>query len=278
MKSTTSVVTASLVTYQTDREELTTVLRCLCSSPVGRIYIVDNSPDDGLGNLVGFHPSVEYSWGHGNIGYGAAHNIAIGKAIEARAKYHIVLNADIRFERGTIEKLIDYMEAHTGAGQVMPRVFYPNGDLQYLCKMIPTPLDLALKRFFPERLSEKTVHKFQLRFTGYDKEMNVPFLSGCFMFFRVSALNDVGLFDERFFMYGEDIDLSRRMHEKYRTMFFPGASIIHAHAAESRTSWKMLKIHIVNIIRYFNKWGWFYDPKRRIYNKLLIEKLNKGCE
>jgi GT2 family glycosyltransferase len=272
------MTTASIVTYKTDREELTTVLRCLCDSPVERIYIVDNSPDDGLGNLVAFHPSVEYLWGHGNIGYGAAHNIAVKKAVDARAKYHIVLNADIRFERGTVERLVEYMEAHSDAGQVMPKVMYPNGDLQYLCKMIPTPLDLVLKRFFPERLSGKTVHKFQLGFTHYDKEMNVPFLSGCFMFLRVSALNDVGLFDERFFMYGEDIDLSRRMHEKYRTMFFPGASIIHAHAAESRTSAKMLKIHIVNIIRYFNKWGWFYDPKRRMYNKLLISRLREDCK
>jgi GT2 family glycosyltransferase len=183
-----------------------------------------------------------------------------------------VLNADLRFEPGTGEAILEYLEPRPDVGQVMPLVRYPNGELQYLCKMIPTPFDLIIRRFLPKSFSRKKIIKFELQFTGYDKEMNVPYLSGCFMFFRVSALKDVGLFDERFFMYGEDIDLSRRMHEKYRTMFFPGASIVHAHAAESRTSKKMLKIHIVNLIRYFNKWGWFYDPKRKKYNKLMMSR------
>ena len=267
------MTTASIVTYKTDRQELATVLRCLNDSPVERVYIVDNSPDDSLCDFADFHPSVEYIWGHGNIGYGAAHNIAIQKSQERGTQYHIVLNADIRFVPGTIETLLKYMESHTDVGQVMPLVYYPNGEIQYLCKMIPTPFNLIFKRFFPESFSKKTTEKFQLKFTGYNKEMNVPYLSGCFMFLRVSALKEVGLFDERFFMYPEDIDLTRRVHEKYRTMFFPGASIIHAHAAESRTSKKMLKIHIVNMIRYFNKWGWFYDPKRRKYNRQLLQEL-----
>ena len=95
--------------------------------------------------------------------------------------------------------------------------------------------------------------KFQLRFTKYNKIMNVPYLSGCFMFFRISALQDIGLFDERFFMYPEDIDITRRMHEKYMTIFFPEVSIVHAHAAASKTNKRMLKIHILNMIKYFNK-------------------------
>lgn len=266
-------VIASLVTYKTDREELATVLRCLRSAPVERIYIVDNSPDDSLRDFGDLAPSVEYIWGHGNIGYGAAHNIAIRRSMENGADYHIVLNSDIYFEPGTIETLLEYMEANHDVGQVMPSVFYPDGSRQYLCKMIPTPFDLIFKRFLPSSLSHSVTERFQLKFTGYDHEMNVPYLSGCFMFFRVSALRDVGLFDERFFMYPEDIDITRRMHERHRTMFFPGASIVHAHTAEHKTSKRMLKIGISNLIKYFNKWGWFYDPKRRKYNKLLLNKL-----
>jgi GT2 family glycosyltransferase len=265
-------MTASIVTYKTDRRELAIVLRCLADSPVERIYLVDNSPEDSLRDFGGFDPRVEYLWGHGNIGYGAAHNIALRRSLERGVDYHLVLNADIRFGPGTVESILEYMESKPDVGQVMPLVRYPNGELQYLCKMIPTPFDLIIRRFLPKSFSRKKMIKFELQFTGYDKEMNVPYLSGCFMFFRVSALKDVGLFDERFFIYGEDVDLSRRMHEKYRTMFFPGASIVHAHAAESRTSKKMLKIHITNMIRYFNKWGWFYDPKRRKYNKLLMSR------
>ena len=75
------------------------------------------------------------------------------------------------------------------------------------------------------------------------------------MFFRISVLQQIGLFDERFFMYPEDIDITRRIHEKYKTIFYPDVSIIHAHAAASRSNAKMLKIHIINIIKYFRKTG-----------------------
>ena len=94
------------------------------------------------------------------------------------------------------------------------------------------------------------------------------------MFFRISALQDIGLFDERFFMYGEDIDLSRRMHLQYRTMYYPGASIVHLHEAASYKNRRMLLIHIRNIIRYFNKWGWFFDAQRRKINRRLLKDLN----
>lgn len=117
------------------------------------------------------------------------------------------------------------------------------------------------------------MYKFQLRFTGYNRIMNVPYLSGCFMLFRMSALQDIGLFDERFFMYPEDIDITRRMHEKYKTIFFPKVSIIHAHAAASKVNIRMLKVHILNMVRYFNKWGWILDSKRRKLNKQVLREL-----
>ena len=140
--------------------------------------------------------------------------------------------------------------------------------------MIPTPMDLIFKRFLPSRITAKSLYKFQLRFTGYDKIMNVPYLSGCFMFFRLSALEDIGLFDERFFMYPEDVDITRRMHEKYKTIFYPKVSIIHAHAAASKTNLKMLWVHITNMIKYFNKWGWFFDKRRHEINKKLLKELH----
>ena len=157
------------------------------------------------------------------------------------ATYHVVVNPDIYFESGVLEKLVSFMNLHKDVGQIMPKVYYPNGDLQYLCKLIPTPLDLIFKRFIPSSIVEKRMLKFQLRFTKYNKIMNVPYLSGCFMFFRISALQDIGLFDERFFMYPEDIDITRRMHEKYLTIFFPEVSIVHAHAAA--VSYTHLRAH-----------------------------------
>jgi hypothetical protein len=96
--------------------------------------------------------------------------------------------------------------------------------------------------------------------------MDVPYLSGCFMALRVEALRKIGLFDERFFMYPEDIDLTRRMAECYRTTYFPKVRVVHDHARESYRNYRMLWVHIKNMIIYFNKWGWIYDQSRQKIN------------
>lgn len=270
------MITSSIVTYNTNNEDLGNVLKSALKSAIDFIYIVDNSPTNKLRAFIDSNnPNIEYIYGHGNVGYGAAHNIAIRKSIESGAKYHVVINPDISFDDGVIDTLSNYMDNNLNVGQVMPKILYPNGELQYVCKMIPTPFDLIFKRFLPFSITKKSMDRFQLKFTGYNQEMNIPYLSGCFMFFRVEALKSVGLFDERFFMYPEDIDITRRMHEQYKTMFYPYVSVIHAHAAASKTSKKMLWIHISNMIKYFNKWGWIIDKKRSRYNKQLLNELNK---
>lgn len=267
-----NMITASIVAFHTNHRDLSRLLDCVMRSSIEILYIIDNSTNDELRDFVKGNPRIQYIHSL-NLGYGSGHNVAIKKSIEANADYHVVLNPDIYWEEDVIGKLAEYMDNNLDVGQVMPKVFYPNGDLQLLCKMCPSPMDLIFKRFLPASMTENRLRKFRLEFTGYDKEMNVPYLSGCFMFFRVSALKEIGLFDERFFMYPEDIDITRRMHAKYRTMFYPYTSIVHAHAAASKTNRKMLKIHIVNMIKYFNKWGWIFDKQRKEFNKRLLNEI-----
>ena len=266
------MITASIVTFHTKQNDLERIISCVLKSSISKLYIIDNASEDIVRNLSNKFSIIEYI-ANVNNGYGAGHNIAIRKAIVCQATYHVVLNPDIYWNGDVIGELASYLDKHSDVGQIMPKVYYPDGRLQYLCKLIPTPMDLIFKRFLPSKLNQRRLHKFQLRFTGYDKIMNVPYLSGCFMFFRVSALKDVGLFDERFFMYPEDIDITRRVHAKYKTIFYPYVSIVHAHAAASKTSKKMLKIHILNMIKYFNKWGWIFDRQRRLFNQQLLEEL-----
>lgn len=266
------MLTASLVLYHNSPQEVEKLLDCVLKSPINKLYIIDNSRNDSFRILEKRSDKIRYIHNE-NIGYGGAHNIAIRDAINIGAKYHIVVNPDIYFDDGTVEALVEYMDCNDDVGWVMPRVVYPNGDLQYLCKLLPTPFDLIFRRFIPKQWFKSNREKFELRDFGYDRELNVPFLSGCFMFLRVSALQDIGLFDERFFMYGEDIDLSRRMHYKYKTMFYPKATIIHAHKADSYKNRKMLLIHIKNIVLYFNKWGWLIDIERKRVNKSLLQNI-----
>lgn len=93
------------------------------------------------------------------------------------------------------------------------------------------------------------------------------------MLMRCAALRRVGLFDTRFFMYPEDIDLTRRLHRHYRTLYWPDIEAVHKHRASSYASFRMLWIHAHNMIRYFNKWGWFFDRERRRMNRRLVGSL-----
>lgn len=259
------MLNTSIVLYHHSILEILPLVETLQKSGViSEIFIVDNSPSPTpeFNDL-----DVTYIFNNKNLGYGAAHNIAIRQTIAQNIPYHLVINPDISFLPEILLEMEQFMNNHPDIGQIMPKVYYPNGEIQYLCKLIPTPFDLLFRRFLPKKWTKKRTEQFEMRNTGYDKIMDVPYLSGCFMFLRTEALKEVGLFDERFFMYPEDIDLSRRMHQKFRTVFYPEVSIIHHHAQSSYINFKMLFVHIFNMTKYFNKWGWMFDKERREVNK-----------
>jgi GT2 family glycosyltransferase len=269
------MLTASIVLFNTDRDELNTVVGCVSDSCVAIIYLIDNSLTDEIREFAtGLSSKVVYIQGQGNIGFGAGHNIALRKAIEHGAKYHLVMNPDISFQPQTIEKLAEFMDANQDVGLTMPKVLYPNGEIQHLCKLLPTPSDWILRRFCPVKsIFQKQNERFELRASGYNKIMNIPYLSGCFMMLKVNVLKEIGLFDEKIFMYGEDTDITRRIHHKYRTVFYPNTVIIHKHNKESYRNYRLLWIHIKAAIYYFNKWGWFFDRERRRINRKVLAEL-----
>ena len=272
-----SQITASIVLYHNKKEQLLKVIKSFLNTDLKvKLYLVDNSSNDDLKELEKIDERVEYIFNNVNLGYGRAHNIAMEKSVEDDVLYHIVLNPDIYFESGVLEKLFDYMEKNSEIGNVLPKVLYPYGEVQHLCKLLPTPTDLILRRFIPSKnWKEKRNDLYELRFSGYEKVMSVPSLSGCFMFLRVSALKEVGLFDESIFMYLEDVDLNRRLHAKYKTIFYPEVSIVHEYAKESYKSKKLLMFHIQSAVYYFNKWGWFFDKQRDEINQKCLSDLKE---
>lgn len=266
------MITVSIVTYKTNLEELSKCLQSLKSHLISDIYIVDNSNKKYIADFCSQYANVVYI-GSKNVGYGAGHNQVLRQVLHSNEKYHLVLNSDVYFEPRILEMLVQYMENNPDIAQVQPNVVYPDGKMQYTCRLLPTPMDLIFRRFLPKRLTEKMNDRYLLKFNDHTKPINIPYHQGSFMFFRTECFRKVGLFDERFFMYPEDIDITRRMHKHYRTMFWPEATIVHAHRAASYKSWKMLKIHMENMIRYFNKWGWFFDKERSEWNKQLLKEL-----
>lgn len=267
------MITASIVLYHTPIDTLSHLLECVAKSCIDVLYLVDNSSNDSLRELRSTYPQIIYIHS-ANLGFGHGHNIAIEKAIELCAQYHVVINPDIYWEGKVIESLAEYMDKNQDCGFVMPQILYPNGDIQHLCKLLPTPMNLLGRRFLPfKSLVNRMDERYEMRFTNYDKEIEVPALSGCFMFLRVDVLKKIGMFDERYFMYAEDLDLCRRIGEVSRTMFYPEVSVYHAYEKGSYKNKKLLKYHICSVIKYFNKWGWIFDAKRNLRNKECLKKL-----
>lgn len=265
-------VSGSIVVHHTLPSLLESVLGCLRREGIKPIYIIENTPIPEYADF-GHHDDIIYFHVE-NRGYGAGHNVAIQRALELGTQYHLVVNPDVRWSGDVIESLVTYMEANPDVAQTMPKTYYPDGKLQHTCRLLPTPLDMVCRRFIPAVLCRKRMRRYLLPPEAYRHELNGPYLLGSFMLFRTEALRKEGGFDERFFMYPEDIDITRRLHRNWRTMLVPHVSIIHDHAAQSRSSVRMMYIHMVNMMRYFCKWGWWNDQERRQFNRDLLNQVN----
>lgn len=264
---------ASIVTYRTDSDELRKCLRSLSASgDIATVYIVDNSSSAATEAVAAEFEGVEYI-PHPNTGYGDAHNVALRKSLDAGADFHLVINSDVYFGGDVLPRCLGYMAEHQECVQLIPHTVFPDGRRQYVCHPLPTPFDMLMRGFLPKSWFRGRRRRYDLADFALDRPLDVPYHHGCFMLLRCSALRECGLFDPRYFMYPEDIDLTRRMHRHGETVYFPGATIVHAHRAESKKSWRMRKVHIVNMLRYFRKWGFFIDAERRRENRRLYDSM-----
>lgn len=265
--------TSSIVIYNLHFIEFKPIIDSLNIPEINIVYIVDHSNrvaslEKEINDVAGNYPNLEIVYiKHINNGYGGGHNIAIKRAISAGSKFHLVVNPDVWFPKETISGLIQYMNDNPDVGQAMPRILFPDGSIQRVAKLLPTPVDMFGRMCLPDFIIRKRNNRFELTNLDYSKVQDAPYLSGCFMFFKLEFLKEIGLFDERFFMYAEDIDVTRRMHSSHRTVLLPNYIAYHKFNRESRRSPKLFIIHIINIILYFNKWGWFFDPERNRINK-----------
>lgn len=221
------------------------------------VIVVDNNSSDNTIHIIEENfKQVRIIENKKNVGFGAAHNMAIQST---GGKYHLVLNPDITLLEDSIGKLIDFMEKNNDVGLVSPKIVFPDGSIQYLCKREPRLFDLGIIRFTPgfiKSVFKKRIDYYEMRDTGYDKIMDVPSLSGSFMLFRKSVLDRIGGFDENYFIYFEDTDITRRTAETARTVFYPYTSVIHLWNRHSHKNIKHFIISLISTAKYFNKWGW----------------------
>jgi GT2 family glycosyltransferase len=250
--------TASIVIYNNPPEMIRNAIKSFLSCSLNyTLHVIDNSPTQALKSSLVDLP-VKYHFYGSNAGYGRGHNRVIEECLES--KYHVIINPDIIIAPETIETLSCYMDENPDIGMVSPKVLNEDGSIQHLNKRYPTVFDLFARRYFPKSLHsllKKRFAKYETRDIGYDTIHDVEFMTGCFMFCRTSVLQSVGGFDERYFMYFEDCDLGQKFQNAgYRTVYYPSASVTHLWERASHKSIRMTWVLIVNMVRYFNKWGW----------------------
>jgi GT2 family glycosyltransferase len=206
---------------------------CLRNLSGQRVIVVDNaSGDDSAAMVRAEFPAAELIANTGNRGFAAACNQGIAASTE---DFILILNPDTLVTPAALQILLDTMRAESRAGACGPRILNPDGSLQPSCRRFPTLPRLLLDEFgfgklFPH---SKFFGGYRMTWWAHDQLREVDQLMGAALLLRRSALERIGTFDERFFMYFEEVDLCLRLRDAgWKVLFVPGAQVIH-HGGQS---------------------------------------------
>ncbi|MBB5543033.1 glycosyltransferase family 2 protein [Paraburkholderia fungorum] len=265
-------MSVSVVVYRPDIEQLTSTLASLgaaCDAlhaarpglPV-TLYLIDNGGlsdvSVALDRLRARGVLCSIIAGHGNVGYGRGHNLAIERS---NSLYHLVLNPDIDLAPDALECAVDFFEQRPEAGLITPWIGDERGEQQFLCRRYPTLLDLFARGFLPARLRRfftRRLARYEMRdqINARDIFWDPPIVSGCFMLFRTSVLKRLGGFDARYFLYFEDYDLSLRAHEVTRVVYTPSVRVLHHGGGAARKGTAHIRMFMASAYKFFNRFGW----------------------
>ena len=215
------------------------------------LFVIDNnSKDDTVKKVQSCNGNIVLIRNNKNLGFGAGHNIILDKI---DSKYHIVINPDITIVNDVISEMYEYMENNKEIGLLTPLVKHPDGDIQYLCKRNPTVTDLFIRLVLPNNFKKRQDY-FTMKETGYDKPFEVEYATGCFMFFRTEIFKQLKGFDEHIFLYLEDADITRRVNQISKTIFYPYNYVIHDWQRGAHKNINLMWINVKSAVWYFWKW------------------------
>jgi GT2 family glycosyltransferase len=201
---------------------------------------------------------MELIEGHGNLGYGQGHNLAINKTT---ANFHLILNPDINLAVDSLSFALRFLRTHAEVGLLAPLVAGEDGAIQYLCRRPPALLDLLARGFLPAsmraRLSERLA-RYEMRdvIGTRDVVYDPPIISGCFMLFKTEVLQAIGAFDPRYFLYFEDYDLSLRAAEVTHSAYVPAVKVVHFGGGASRKGYRHIAMFVVSAFKFYRRFGW----------------------
>jgi GT2 family glycosyltransferase len=266
-------ITISLTLYHDEVAHFNELISSLEGITGGfEVYFFDNTQNESWKERIPNRDNFHYRTLKRNLSFGKGHNKIIEERIDY-GDYHLVVNPDIYFDQGIIEKLIVVMDQRQEVGLIQPKIVYPNGEIQHHHKLLPKPMDLLSRRFpyFIQKKFESSKHRYEMRFRNPDEAFEAPTLSGCFMLMRKEAIRQVGAFDPRFFLYCEDVDLCRRIGKKWRVLYYGKLHIYHHFRKSSYKELRFFYHHVASAIKYFNKYGWWFDRERYRLNKAILD-------
>lgn len=268
-------IVISIVSYHSPLTELSALLTSLNAAITtleeagrivgGRVVLVDNGETplktetlQSLSRLMdGHNMPLQYLQGHGNIGYGGGHNLVIQSAGE---DIHLLLNPDVVLQADSVLKGIDFLDSNADVAVVSPCVTDAAGVKQFLCKRYPTVGILLLRGFFPPTVSglfRRSLADYEMQdLAETEPTHDVPLVSGCCMLCRGKLLRQVSGFDERYFLYFEDFDLSMRIREFGKLAYVPAMKIVHHGGNTAAKGWHHIRLFVSSGRRFFNTWGW----------------------
>ena len=226
-----SIIIVNYNTFALTKDTINSILRYSYPFTVEIIVVDNNSTDDSLKNLKKYFKgkNVRFIESKENNGFAAGNNQGIK---EARGRYVLLLNSDTIVKENTLENIYNYMEKHHDVGAVGCKVVLENGELDKACKRSFPNQSNAFSRLFHIKTKNNDYNLEELDDNGV---YEIDCLTGAFMFIRRNALNDSGLLDETFFMYGEDIDLCYRIKKSgWKIVYYGKSEIVHYKGASSK--------------------------------------------
>jgi GT2 family glycosyltransferase len=167
------------------------------------------------------------------------------------------------------------MEENSGIAMLMPKVVNKDYSQQWLPKLQPSPLSILKRKLFHMSnniLFRTFINKYEFRNVDTSKNYNVPNLSGCFFLLNIGLLKYEALFDERYFLYFEDYDLSRKLTSKYKTVLNNNSFVIHDYQSMANKKVNLFLIFFSSYCKFFNKWGWFNSTDLKKINTIYTVK------
>lgn len=239
------IISASIVTYNNGDTAYE-----ICSELVKKtgkynlkLYVFDNASSDDTVEKIKKISGISVFENQSNLGFGSAHNGVLSKEM---GKYHFVINPDIMISDDILSKMADFMEENPEVVMAMPKILNTDGTEQFLPKEVPN-----FKYLFLGRLSEKIRADYIWQGKKITQPTDVDFCTGCFFCIRSDVFKKLGGFDERYFMYMEDADLTLRAKKYGRVVMVPNISVTHEWERTSAKNIKYLMIHIFSAFKFF---------------------------